>query len=192
MKIVHICLAASYVEGFGYQENILTEIHAQMGYEVTVLTSDYAFNSKKETVLREEKDYINTHGVHVRVLKKITDKGYYRSRMLDFIGLYDALCQEKPDVIFVHGGQFIALRDVITYCKTNKQVKLYIDQHADYYNSPLATAKLWVLQKVIFGHWMRKAVPYTEKYWGVTPWRCQYLHEVYGIPKNKIGLLVMV
>ena len=44
MKIVHICLAAVYIEGFGYQENILPQCHRAMGYDVTVLTSDHVFD----------------------------------------------------------------------------------------------------------------------------------------------------
>ena len=30
-----------------------------------------------------------------------------------------------------------------------------------------------------------------EKVWGVTPWRVEYLKEVYGVPTDKVGLLVM-
>lgn len=190
MKIVHICLAAFYVEGLGYQENILSQLHAEMGNEVTVLTSDYVFNSKHEVVKRDKTEYTNDFGVHVKVLKKSTRYGYY-SRYGDFDGVYDAIKTEKPDIIFVHGGQFVALKDVIKYCKEHRNTLLYIDQHGDYYNTKVNTLKDKIAQYCIYGHWMRKAIPLTQKFWGVTPWRCQYLKEIYGIPENKIGLLVM-
>lgn len=190
MKIVHVCLAAFYVEGLGYQENILPQLHAEMGNEVSVLTSDYSFNSKYETIKRDKTDYINSFGIHVKVLDKTKRYGKY-SKYGDFSNVYDELVNISPDTIFVHGGQFIALKDVLKYCKRNRNVKLYIDQHGDYYNTPVDTWRRKLAQKIIFGHWMRKAIKYTEKFWGVTPWRCQYLHEVYGIPENKIGLLVM-
>lgn len=190
MKIIHICLAASYIEGFGYQENILTQMHAEMGHTVVVLTSDFTFNSKHEVMKRAEEDYINDFGVHVKVLPRSTRYGVY-SRFNDFDGVYDALETENPDIIFVHGGQFVALKDVLKYCKRHQDVKLYIDQHGDYYNMHINTWKRKLLQRRIYGHWMRKAIPFTQKFWGVTPWRCRYLQEVYGIPEDKIGLLVM-
>lgn len=195
MKIVHICLAASYVEGFGYQENILTELHAEDGNEVSVLTSDFTFNSKYEQIERKDRDYVNKYGIHVKVLEKKEIFG--RKKILGrydfnwFEGVYEELIKISPDIIFVHGGQFISLKDIIKYCKKYSKVKLYIDQHGDYYNMPIDTLGRKVVQKLIFGYWMRKAVKYCSKFWGVTPWRCQYLEEVYRIPKEKIDLLVM-
>lgn len=188
MKITHICLAASYVEGFGYQENILTEFHSEKN-EVSVLTSDFAFDSKYKKVERRKKDYINDYGIHIKVLNenKILKKLHLRG----FKNLYKELKKFSPDIIFVHGGQFISLKDVVKYCKNYPKVKLYIDQHADYYNTPVDTLKRRIAHKIIFGYWMRKAIKYCNKFWGVTPWRCQYLEEVYGIPKEKIDLLVM-
>ena len=189
MKIVHICLAASYVEGFGYQENILTQLHVQMGHSVTVLTTDRTFNSKYERTIRGNFDYVNEFGIHVKTLTRNTKYWIYRFGM--FNGVYEELDKVKPDIIFIHGGQFYALKNVIEYCKKNRNVKLYIDQHGDYYNMHVNTWKEKIVHHHIYGHWMRKAIHYTEKYWGVTPWRCQFLHEVYRIPENKIGLLVM-
>lgn len=190
MKIVHICLAAVYIEGFGYQENILPKCHKAMGYEVTVLTSDSVFDKNYMQKIRKEKDYINQYGIHVITLKRSKRYGYY-SKFRDYANLYNELQKEKPSIIFVHGGQFVALKDVIDYCKCNPDVKLYIDQHGDYYNMRLDRWQDRFVQYWIYGFWMRRAIPYVNKFWGVTPWRCQYLNEVYRIPKEKIGLLVM-
>ena len=190
MKIVHICLAAVYIEGFGYQENILPQCHRAMGFEVTVLTSDTIFDRNYTQKTREDKDYINQYGIHVITLSRSKRYGYY-SKFRDYANLYNELQKEKPSIIFVHGGQFVALKDVIDYCKSNSHVRLYIDQHGDYYNMRLDRWQDRFVQYWIYGFWMRKAIPYVDKFWGVTPWRCQYLNEVYGIPKEKIGLLVM-
>ena len=190
MRIVHVCLACFYVEGWGYQENILPQYHVQMGHEVLVLTSDYAFNNRSESTVKQERDYVNLHGVHVRIMDKTSRYGWY-SRFGDFSKVYEELDRFQPDIIFVHGGQFVALKDVYFYCRRHRDVKLYIDQHADYYNSPVKTLKQKVAAKVIYGYWIRKCAKLAQKLWGVTPWRCQFLHEVYGVPKEKIGLLVM-
>lgn len=190
MKIVHICLAAVYIEGFGYQENILPQCHRAMGYDVTVLTSDHVFDKNYIPQKREESDYVNPYGVHVITLQRTHRYGKY-SKFGDYANLYNVLRNEEPDIIFVHGGQFVALMDVIAYCKRKSKVKLYIDQHGDYYNMRLDRWQNRFVQHWIYGHWMRKAIPYVNKFWGVTPWRCQYLNDVYKIPKEKIDLLVM-
>lgn len=188
MKIVHICLACFYVENMGYQENLLPRYHVNQGHKVTVLTSDYAFNTKGETVEKKDKEYTNQSGIKVKILER--GKGFM-SKYGIFEGIYEELSCIKPDIIFVHGGQFLSLKDIIRYVKNKRDVELFIDQHGDFYNTPVYTFKTRILQSLIYGYYMRKAVKYVKKYWGVTPWRCQYLKEIYGIPSRKIGLLVM-
>ena len=63
MKIVHICLGNFYVEGMGYQENIIPKMHIKEGHDVYVLTSDFAFNGRGETVKKENREYTNEFGV---------------------------------------------------------------------------------------------------------------------------------
>ena len=187
MKIVHLCLASPFLEGWGYQENILAKTHAHFGMDVTVITFK---NSNSVTVKnstnkdeRENKDY--------RIIYLHQQQGYIGLHLKNYEGVYTALIDECADIVFVHGGQFLALKEVVRFCRNNPHVRMYIDQHGDYYNTPVNTIKKKIIHKIIFKYWMQKAVPYTSRFWGVTPWRCQYLHEVYGIPEEKIGLLVM-
>ena len=189
MKIVHICLSCFYVDGMGYQENILPKYHSESN-EVYIITSDFAFDSSGNVIKKEKKEYQNEYGIPVKVLDKSNRYGPL-SKYNDFDGLYESLCKINPDVIFCHGGQFVALKDVIRYCKKNPQVKLFIDQHGDYYNTPVNSFRKRLGQYLIYGYWMRKAQKYTQKFWGVTPWRCQYLSDVYAIKKEKIALLPM-
>lgn len=190
MKILHICLACFYFEGMGYHENLLPQNHVRLGYEVFVLTSDFNCANKNNTINKLGEEYINSDGIHVKFIKKSKRYGYY-SRYNDFEGVYDEIKNINPEIIFVHGGQFIAIKDVIKYIKNHPKTKLYIDQHGDYYNMKVDSIKTKLIQHWVYGHWIRKAIPFTSKFWGVTPWRCQYLNEVYGVPKQKIDLLVM-
>jgi len=189
MRIVHICLANFYVDGMGYQENLLPKYHS-LEHEVYIVTSDYSFDNKGLKIKKTKKNYLNEHGIPVVVLNKSSRFGLY-SRFRDFDNVCGTLEDINPDIIFCHGGQFVALFDVIQYCKKNPSVKLFIDQHADYYNSPVTTLRQKIGHKLIYGYWIRKAVPYVTKFWGVTPWRCKYLHDIYGVPEEKIDLLVM-
>ncbi len=182
MKILHICLANLYIEGMGYQENIIPFFHAEEGNEVFIITA----NSKQSSMKQNEKEHYNGN-IHIKYM----ERGGCFSRYGRFPGLYEELEAFAPDIIFVHGGQFISLHAVTKYCKKNRNVKLYIDQHADYYNTPVNSFRRRTAARYLYGHFIRKAVRYTEKFWGVTPWRCQYLNDVYGVPKEKIDLLVM-
>jgi glycosyltransferase involved in cell wall biosynthesis len=172
-----------------YQENLLPKYHAEQ-HEVFIITSDYAFDATGKEIKKEKKEYLNEYGIPVKVLDRSRRFGPY-SRYNDYQNLYATLQDLRPDIVFCHGGQFVALIDVIRYCQKNPKVKLYIDQHGDYYNTPVNTVRRRLAQRWIYGYWMRKAVKYTEKFWGVTPWRCEYLNDVYGIPKEKIGFLPM-
>lgn len=189
MKIVHICLACFYVENMGYQENILPRLHAQMGHDVTVLTSDYQFNEKGERETKQQRAYTTADGVAVRVLDR-KDKGF-GARFGAFPELAKKLEQIQPDILFVHGGQFLSLREVTNYCAQHPAVRLYIDQHGDYYNMPVNTWKQKLVQKAVYGHGMRRAAKHCRVFWGVTPWRCEYLQKVYRLPQEKISLLPM-
>ncbi len=189
MKIVHICLACFYVDNMAYQENLLPKYHAKE-HEVFILTSDYAFDAAGKRIKKEKQEYLNEFGIPVKVLNRSRRFGPY-SKYNDFDGLYEELSKIEPDIIFCHGGQFIALMDVIKYCRHHRDVKLFIDQHGDYYNTPVDKWKKRLAQYLIYGYWMRKAVPFATKFWGVTPWRCEYLEDVYKIPREKIGFLPM-
>jgi len=191
MKIVHICLAAFYVEGWGYQENLLPKYHVEMGHTVTIFTSDYVFNNKSEVGVREETEYVNPHGIKVRIVKRCPQKGTLYNVFHDFAGLYEMLEEERPDLIFVHGGQFSSLSKVVQYCKKHRKVKLCIDQHGDYYNMRLTTLKRRMLHRHLYGSNMRKAAKLGARFYGVTPWRCEFLRDVYKIPEKNIHLLVM-
>lgn len=189
MKIVHICLACFYIDGMAYQENLLPKYHAKE-HDVYIITSDYSFNQQGKRMKKNEMNYYNEFNIPVKVLEKHKCFGKY-SRFKNYKHVYETLCEVEPDLIFCHGGQFVSLKDVIKYCSDHRKVRLFIDQHGDYYNTPVNTIRRRLGQYLIYGYWMRKAVKYTEKFWGVTPWRCEYLNDVYRIPKEKIGYLPM-
>ena len=75
------------------------------------------------------------------------------------------------------------------YKRKHPEVKLYFDNHADWINR--SPNKYWNklytdgFQKLV----VKLSGKYVDRYYGVTPLRCDYLHQVYGIPKDKISLL---
>lgn len=191
MKIIHIVIAAKYVEGFSYQENILPLKHKQAGNEVYILTSPFAVNSESKVYYNTPRRYINDAGIEVTILDYRT-----RSTILQWFlgrcrGVYEYLCEKSPDIIFVHGAQCRDVVKVVRYKKMNPSVRLFADQHGDYYNSPINSIKTYLRKEILAKPMARLLARYVEVYWGVTPWRVLYLREVYGILSDKTDLLIM-
>ncbi|MGM0792395.1 MAG: glycosyltransferase [Bacillota bacterium] len=191
MKIVQICLCGSYNPKMGYQDNILPKYYAKMGFECVTVTSQYYKDKgeiKRDTTYRRQ---LNKNIELVRLPNKYS-LSYRGNRFLRlFSGLYKFLKEEKPDIIFLHNFQFLSIRDVVRYCKENKNVKVYADSHTDYVNSATNWLSKNILHKIIWYQCAKQIEPYVIKFWGVTEQRCNFLNEVYKIPNEKCDLLVM-
>lgn len=191
MKILHVCLAQIYSDDYSYQENLLTDYHKKQGNEVYIIASLLSFNSVGQLSLLNESTYKTKDDIKVyRIDYKGPMKGSSRffrrynhiERILDVI---------KPEIIFIHGCQFVDIFKFIKYKKENRNTRLYIDNHADYINSATNWLSMNILHKMIWRYCAKLSETYVEKFWGVTPLRCDFLQKVYKINPSKIGLLIM-
>lgn len=192
MNILHVNLAMGYTEGLNYQENCVSKCHALAGYNVTVITTPYCFNKGEWGVCQTSFDYVNEYGVHVVRLPFLYKLPYKINKQIGrFKGTYQAIEKANPDVICIHNIQFQDLRIFAKYKKQHSNVKIFVDNHADFSNS----ARTWVSKNILYRCWWKpcaKAIePYTEKFFGVMPSRVDFLSDVYGIDKKKCDLLVM-
>lgn len=182
-----------YKEGLGYQENILPAKHKQMGYDVHIITYKQSDNPYcKENVATT---YINNDGVTVHVLT--TSKSFLR-RIPIVIGWVDATVGLKtllntinPDIIFVHGLCIYDNLHFVNYKRKHTEVKLYADNHSDYYNTPIKTIRQKIYRYGVGRYVGKRIGNASEKVWGVTPWRVTYQQKVYHVPSDKSNLLVM-
>lgn len=191
MKIVHIAISCFYIEGAGYQENLLPKAHKEAGHDVTMISSQYSFNSKGQTEYRPVRTYVNENGVKVIILK---DTPHLRFGLSMFkkkcYGLYKALETECPDIIFMHGLTALDSYTVLKYLRKHPRVKFYADQHGDYYNTKYSRLGHFVLN-TITRPMVKKIAKAANKLWGTTPWRVEYMQDIYRVPAEKTGLLVM-
>lgn len=189
MKVLHICLAGTVTDGWSYQENMLIKFHRQIGYDVTLITSRWMYKSNGELFKKQESVYYLDNGAKIIRLEIINkDNLTYKFKRYD--GVYRAISAENPDIIFVHGCQFLDLKIVKQYVSKNK-VRLFIDNHADFSNSATNFVSLFVLHKFIWRHLVKQIEPYVEKFYGVLPARVTFLEQIYKTPKEKTELLVM-
>lgn len=188
MKVVHICLCGPFTDGAGYQENLLTKYHAKQGNDVTIVASQWEWNSKGVLQLNAQTGTYTQHGV--KIVRLETYYGTINFRFRIFRGLYQTISLEAPDVLFVHGCQFLDVYTIKKYLASHPEVRAYMDNHADFSNS--ATNKLSLaLHRTLWRHCAHALIGCVEKAYGVLPARVDFLKEVYKLPAEKCELLVM-
>ncbi len=194
MKILHVCLSNFFIDDYSYQENMLTKFHVLQGHEVTVLASLVTFdNYGKSKLLERESTYVSKEGYKV-IRVDYKKKGIYKinKRFRYYNNIYDKIFTTNPDIIFIHGCQFMDIKQIKRYViKRNERVKVFVDNHADLINSATNWLSKNILHKVFWRYCAHLINPYAVRFYGVTPNRCHFLEEVYKLPKERIKLLVM-
>lgn len=188
-KILHLCLSGPVTDGWNYQDNLLSKYHVKLGYEVTIICSQWIWGTEGKIEKIQETNYFNENGV--KMIRLPLCGGNIQSKFKHFIGLYAAIAKEKPDIIFLHGVANIDNGIITKYCKRNPKVVLYADNHADFSNSATNWLSKKVLHEVIWRFFAHKLIPYAKAFYGVLPARVDFLKEMYGLPAEKCKLLVM-
>lgn len=189
MKIVHICLCGAMTDGFNYQENVITKYHKKMGYDVTIIASQWIWSSEGKLKRTDKTDYINEDGV--KMVRLPIKHGTVNSRLKTYPGLYGAVEKEQPDILFIHDCQFLDIRKLASYARRHPNVKVYVDNHVDYSNGAHGWLSRNLLHKGLWRFCVKKIEPYITKFYGVLPARVDFLKEMYDLPANKCELLVM-
>ena len=191
MRITHLCLGCFFPDGYSYQENMLPKYHKKLGHDVSVVASLQTFDKNGNvSYLDKASTYFNEYGIPVQRLEYKKPIKVYR-KLKRFVGTYEAIEKTYPDILFIHGCQFMDMDVVVKYLKKHPNVTVYVDNHADFSNS----AKNWIsfslLHKVLWKHCAKIINPFTKKFYGVLPARVDFLKNVYGLPEDKTELLVM-
>lgn len=191
MKIVHLCLGCFFPDNYSYQENMLPKFHKQLGYEVEVIASLVTFDKDgKGTFLEKGSVYQNEYDIKVTRLDYKKPVKVYR-KLKRYVGTYEAIKKANPDILFIHGCQFMDMDIVVKYVKEYPDVKVYVDNHADFSNSGTNWFSKNFLHKILWRHTAHIIEPYTTKFYGVLPARVDWLVNMYKLPKEKCELLVM-
>lgn len=186
MKIIHLCLCGPFTDKALYQENLLTKYHKKLGHDVSIITSQYTWNNKGEIVKVKSRTYYNEHGV--KVIRLPSEEIPFLNFKL-YKNLYKSIENEKPDILFMHGIQFLNLKQVIKYVKKHTNVRLFVDNHADVINSARNWLSRNIQHKIIWKHYAKIIEPYTTKFYGVSTPSVNFLKEIYQITDEKIELL---
>ncbi len=191
MKVVHICLGNFYIDNYSYQENMLPKYHKKLGYDVEIIASLMSFDKNgKRSFLETEKVYENENGIKVTRLEYKKPQLIFK-KLKRYVGTYKILKESKPDILFIHGCQFLDMSIIVKYLKKYPIEKVYVDNHADFSNSATNFLSKNILHKIFWKHTAQIIEPYTQKFFGVLPARVEFLQNIYKVPTNKCELLIM-
>lgn len=190
MRILHMCLAAFYIDKYSYQENILPRMHKKQGHEVQIIASVETFVDDVNLGYIEPAEYLNEDGIKVTRLPYagwIPHKLATKLRV--YPGVYQYLKQYKPELIWLHDVQFLSIYQVVKYAKRNK-VRIIADGHTDFGNSA-KTCLSKLLHKYVYAPFIKHAEPYIEHFFGTLPSRVDFFKKVYSLPDEKVSFLPM-
>ncbi len=186
MRIMHIDLTGAYTDGMNYQENVLSGINVQDGHEVSFIATNYTWNNGRIEKVSEE-EFFTSSGVHlIRVsyqnllLSVLTDK----LRVVK--NLKKLLYAFNPEVIMLHGYHTLSVLSIIRYIKYHKNIRLFVDNHADKYNSAQTMLSNLVLHRFIYARMAKEVLKYTEKIWCVSYDAMKYAEEISKIPLQRL------
>lgn len=191
MRIVHICTTGPWGEKYAYQENLLPHYHRSLGHEVTILAPVYStIGYGKEGILPPGISIL-PDGIRLIRLEPLLKNITIDSHLHLVKGMRKVVLEEAPDLLFVHDVCSFNYLSLTGIKKRIPKVKIVFDNHGDYVNS-LHSPLTRFLHKVVYKHLLApRLIRIAEWFYGVTPSRCKFLKEVYGVPENKIKLLVM-
>ena len=191
MKIVHVCITGIWGEQYAYQENLLPHYHRVMGNDVTIIAPIYSKYRDDRPEKSEAGISYLEDGTKLIRLKPLIPLWKLDSHLHLTKGLFKALLYEKPDLLFLHDLCTLSYRCLPKVKKALPNVRIVFDNHIDTINSLHSFATKFLHKFLYRKFLMPRLVSIADVIYGVTPSRCSFLHDIYGIPDNKIQLLVM-
>lgn len=185
MRILHLCLANYYIDGYRYQENVLARVNAEDGNDVRIIASTETFVDNRSLGYVQPSEYMTEYGVPIeRLPYKKVGTHFMTIKLRYYQGLYDRIKAFAPDVIMAHGANFGSVVDVIRYKREHPEVKLFVDTHAWADNSGKNWLSLHVLHRIFYRRLMQKTIPYMERFFYPSIMEKRFSIENYGVPED--------
>lgn len=190
MKILHVAPLSPYNVGWSYQDNLLPKYQRKLGHEVRIIVSTFenTSNGKKDV---GEQDFVLDDGVHVYRRKRFLGNSLI-GKAISFTDISDILDEFEPDFIMIHSMITLSVFQAIQYKKKkNPNCIIIHDNHLD---ENIGKRKTKFLTDIYYRYWKfvnTFAQKYVAKYYGVTPWRQEFLINRFGISPDKTDVLIM-
>lgn len=183
MKILHLCLACFYIDGYNYQENVLPRINKEDGHDVRIIASTETYIDNQTLGYVEPSEYVTEYGVPIKRLPHVKiGTGFTTVKIRKYPNLYEEIAAFAPDVIMSHSLSYWSVLDVVRYKKEHPAVKFYADTHTAAYNSGKNWISMHLLHRGLYRWVIQKALPYLDKYFYIGASERDFSKENYGVP----------
>ena len=130
MKIVHV--EDTFHPDTGYQLNLLSKYMVAAGHQVTIITAkteklpkDFMSFFGSQNIVERDQEFTHRYGVKII---RIPTKGYYSGRVVLSKKFLNAIKNEKPDAVFIHGNDTLTAMRYLLHWKKMKY-PLILDSH---------------------------------------------------------------
>ena len=190
MKILHLCLSNFYIDGYGYQENMLVAEHVRAGYKVHVLASTETFGPGGTLTYLDPGSYFGSDGAVVeRLPYRFASISLLARKVRAYPGLSTRLAEIAPDVIIFHGLCGYSLLEVARYVKKNPQTVLHADSHEDFNNSARTWVSKWILHFLFYRTIFQMSLPAIHSVSCISKETESFVLDFYGCPPAKAQFL---
>ena len=188
MKILHICISNTYIDDWGYQENLLSRYLVKEGVDNYIIGSDrhFPWYFSQEGIAEIQKK-----GRHYRA----DDSSVTRiktTRLTSILiiphGLRKEMERIRPDAVLHHNVNNTSLVVAARYCKKHG-IPLFVDNHVDELNMTRNKAGFFFVHKVLIRNACRRWLKTISQFYGVTHFRCDFLKKYYKLPDSKVSFL---
>jgi len=187
MKVLHLCLANFYIDGYSYQENELVRQNVIDGHDVVIVASLESMTHDGELIYLEPSVYDGTDGAKViRIPYKNFLPLFFMRKLRVHDGLFEILERERPDVVLFHSLCGWDLLTVKRYKKLNPGFKFYADSHEDFNNSARSFISKWFLHWLYYRLIICFAKDSIDKILCISIETMNFVKDMYGLSMDEI------
>ncbi len=166
-------------------------MHKIQGHDVKIVASTETYIKNISLGYKSPGSYLTEEKIPITRLPYVKYLPFFIAKKLRiYKGLSNILDDFKPDIIFIHDCQFLSIRKIALYAAKNLGTTIFVDGHTDFINSAKNIISRTLLHGMIYKWCAKKIEPYTKRFYGTLPARVDFLVNFYGLPQNKVELLL--
>lgn len=183
MRIAHVCTNNGFIDGWGYQDNLLPQYIKELGVDNVVIAATKQPTTYLNGIVYPVGESV-VEGIKVVRLKSLL----LTNSLVVTFGLYKALKLYTPDVIMHHNLNFTSLVVSSIFCMLHR-IPMVVDNHADSINSRSNKIYQLLYYRILIGGITKLFSFPIRKFYGVSLGRCDFLEHQFGISKKRVDFL---
>ena len=191
MKVVFVCTGNAFTPSMLYKENYFIKASVQQGYETLVLATEYTYHDGKKEKTQEVDSSIDGYILKRLPYQSVMGNEYITEKIRNAKSLSDQIISFAPSFIFYNCPQIYNIVELKRIKEALPKVKIVLDFSTKYINSARNPLSRYILHRLLYRSWLRKAQPYVDCITYVSPETLDFILREYRMdPKlmKEVGL----